>query len=269
MRHFLILCVTFHSYSELNRYLDSVSKAVQTSGNGEWEVDVCVADNTDKDYQDINILQTGLRSVKVFPFHENLGYFGAVQRMMSKVDNIKDYDYVAISNVDLAIPEGFFDQCNNLKCDEKCGWVANAILSGVESRDRNPKIMNRYSAKRLKQLRFLFKYPILHYLYQRTLYLRKRTYTQRPAMNIYAGHGSFIMLTKAFVTQYPVLEYPVFLFCEEIYLAELCRKAGLIVQYEPSVIVHDTEHCSTGKMRKSFYYKCNYDAINYILETYY
>lgn len=269
MKRFLILCVTYHSYSELHHYLESVAKAVLSSGNGSWQVDVCVGDNTDVDWQDINVQLSGLNSVSVFPFHKNLGYFGAVQGEMKEVKDIAAYDFVAISNVDLEMPVDFFAKLDALQIDEKVGWVANAILSGLEGRDRNPKILHRYSVKRLKQLRFLFKFPILHYLYQHTLYLRKRAYTQRPAMDIYAGHGSFILLTKAFMEKYPLLDYPIFLFGEEIYLGELCRMASLVVRYEPSLAILDTEHCSTGKMRKSFYYKCNYEALDYILATYY
>lgn len=268
MKRFLILCVTYHSYEELKRYVASVDEAVGKSA-GEWLVDICVADNTDKDWKDISLDVKSVHSVRPFAFHENLGYFGAVQRMMKDVEHIADYDFVAISNVDLDMPADFFQKLGSMQFADNVGWVANAILSGLENRDRNPKIMKRYSEKRLKQLRFLFKYPVLHYLYQRTLYLRKRAYASKPAMDIYAGHGSFVLLTRAFVSKYPLLDYPVFLFCEEIYLAELCAKAGLVVRYEPSLIVRDTEHCSTGKMRKSFYYKCNYEAIDYILRTYY
>lgn len=268
MKHFLILCVTYHSYDELRRYISTVDTAAQKVAD-HWTVDVCVADNTDADIQDISLQTSAISHVKVHPFHENLGYFGAVQRAMAEVTEIQDYDFVAISNVDLEMPEDFFLQLDRLCVADNVGWVANAILSGLENRDRNPKIMQRYSAKRLRQLRFLFKYPVLHYLYQRTLYLRKRAHAQRPAMDIYAGHGSFILLTQAFVRQHPQLHYPIFLFCEEIYLAELCRNAGLTVRYEPSLVIRDTEHCSTGKMRKAFYYKCNYDAVDHILRTYY
>ena len=269
MKRFLILCVTYHSYPELHRYMDSVSKAVLSSSKDDWQVDVCVADNTETDSETVLIQLPGLHDVKVFTFQKNLGYFGAVQSMMRELTNLADYDFVAISNVDLDMPIDFFSKLKELPVSDKTGWVANAILSGLEGRDRNPKILQRYSVKRLKQLRFLFKYPVLHYLYQRTLYLRKRVYAQRAAMDIYAGHGSFILLTRAFVSVYPQLNYPIFLFGEEIYLGELCKMAGLTVRYEPSLIMRDTEHCSTGKMRKSFYYKCNYEAIDYILKTYY
>lgn len=268
MKRFLLLCVTYHSYEELKRYVASVDMAAQHASN-EWAVDLYVADNTESGFQEIELKTKAIHQIRVFPYHENIGYFGAVQRMMAVVDSIAEYQFAAISNVDLEMPEDFFSRLGQLKVADNVGWVANAIVSGLERRDRNPKIMHRYSEGRLKQLRFLFKYPILHYLYQKTLYLRKRAYAQRPAMHIYAGHGSFILLTQSFLIRYPLLSYPMFLFCEEIYVAELCREAGLLVRYEPSVSVLDTEHCSTGKMRKSFYYKANYQSIDYILNTYY
>lgn len=268
MKKILILSVTYNSYKELNGYLTSIEKAASFV-QGTWLIDVCVGDNTEEHTLPIQSHFTAIHHLRLFPFHENLGYFGAAQRMMSEINDLAEYDYVVISNVDLKMPEDFFVKLNQLKVLPQTGWVANAIISGLECRDRNPKVMRRYSERRLKQLRFLFKYPILHYLYQHTLYLRKRAQAQKVPMEIYAGHGSFILLTKAFFSKCPKLSYRPFLFCEEIYLAELCRLGKLSVQYEPSVEIYDTEHCSTGKMRKSQYYKYNFDAINFILQEFY
>ena len=88
-------------------------------------------------------------------------------------------------------------------------------------------------------------------------------------MDIYAGHGSFMMLTKHFFIHYKKIEYPIFLFGEELYLAELIRMADLRVRYVPGLEVIDMEHASTGKMKKAFYYKCNKESIDYILENFY
>ena len=267
MKNILFLCVTYNSYKELLTYVGSIDRAAQLAAD-KFAVDVLVADNTTDGRQVVDSHFDSLQSFRVVPTGSNLGYFGGVKCVMSQVDDITRYDFVAISNVDLLMPEDFFGKLDALKVDEQVGWVANSILSGLEKRDRNPKIMRRYSEKRLKQLRLLFRYPLLHQLYTRTLYLRKKHRPQLEAQEIYAGHGSFILLTRRFVSAYPVIDYPVFLFCEEIYLAELCRKAQLTVRYEPSVIIEDSEHCSTGKMG-AFYYKCNYEAIDYILKTYY
>jgi len=268
MKQMLILCVTYNSYQELYAYLQTIDEAAAHVSN-DWQVDVYIGDNTEKDLQQITFKAERIRRIKKFLFPKNLGYLGAAQRMMSECPEITNYDYVAISNVDLEMPVDFFDKLSRYTLDDNVGWVANAILSSLEKRDRNPGIVCRYSEKRLKQLKLLFKYPILHYLYTKTLYLRKKFIKHHTVKDIYAGHGSFILLTQAFIKKYPLLNYPVFLFCEEIYLGELCLKAGLKVKYEPSIIINDSEHCSTGKMKRRFYYRCNYDAISYILKTFY
>ena len=268
MKKFLLVCVTYNSYSELGEYLASVDVALGRA-NDEWEVDVLVGDNTVENVQAVQFSPGFIRSFRVFSYKKNYGYFGAAQRAMMEVGDVRQYDYVAISNVDLYMPDDFFVKLGQLSLSQDVGWVANAIISGYEKRDRNPKIIHRYSVGRLKQLRFLFHYPLFHYLYTKTLYRRKKAQSARHAMPVYAGHGSFILLTKAFFSACPKLEYPMFLFCEEIYLGEICREANLKVWYEPSLVIRDTEHCSTGKMKKSFYYRCNYDALNYILSRYY
>ena len=66
----------------------------------------------------------------------------------------------------------------------------------------------------------------LHKLYTMTLYKTKR-YRSNEAKYIYAGHGSFIILTKAFFQNYSNIAYPMFLYGEEIYLAELIREKFL------------------------------------------
>jgi hypothetical protein len=60
-----------------------------------------------------------------------------------------------------------------------------------------------------------------------------------------------------------------FLFCEELYLAESCRRAGLTVKYEPSIVVYDKEHVSIGKMPHSLYCKYNLKAMKYIIENFF
>ena len=86
---------------------------------------------------------------------------------------------------------------------------------------------------------------------------------------IYGGHGSFIILTKMYFERCGIINYPVFLFGEEIYLAEQCRQQGLKVVYDPTIAVKDTEHASTGNMPSRFYCNCNAKALEYIMSAFY
>lgn len=245
MKKIAIFCVSYYSDQERETYLSTIRNAAKKASNI-VDVDIFVSNNTSDD---------------------NPGYFGAIKRLMEQVD-VQKYDYSIISNVDLMLEKVFFERLAEYKCSEDTGWIAPQIWSNLEKRDRNPKVLNRYSLKKLQILKTFYKYSILDKLYTNTFYKKKKYESHQPGQ-IYAGHGSFIILTRRFFELNGKIDYPVFLFCEEIYLAELCRKAGLKVLYEPSLIVKDTEHASTGKMDHSFYCRCNYEAMQYIIKTFY
>ena len=245
MKHIALFCVNYESDKELDYYRQSLNKAVEKA-KGKICLDFFVAHNSKGN---------------------NPGYFGAIKRLMADVD-IKDYDYTIISNVDLTVEEDFFLKLADNTCDENIGWIAPQIWSDLEKRDRNPKILERYSQRKLNILKLFYQFPILDTLYTHTIY-RQKKYESHPAGRIYAGHGSFIILTREYFKRCGKIDYPVFLFCEEIYLAEMCQKAGLNVEYEPSIKVIDTEHASTGKMKHSLYCRCNYEAMQYIIKSFY
>ena len=212
-------------------------------------------------------LKPGRQMVKVFAYNKNLGYFGAVKRMMREAPPV-DSDFVIISNVDVVMDESALVKLCGLRLRDDIGWIAPQIYSTSENRDRNPKIVNRYSLRKLRLLRLLFKYPLLNMLYKATLYKRKKLQTH-VAGEIYGGHGSFIILTKEYYKRCGCIDYPVFLFGEEIYLAEQCLRSKLKVVYEPEVRIVDSDHASTGKMPSRFYCKCNAEALGYIIRTFY
>ena len=261
----LIVAVTYNSYPELRSYLSSIEKAAEQSPN--TEVKVSVADNS-VNKERVNVSGYKRIKVEICPL-DNKGYLGGAQEIINAQTDINQYDYVAISNVDIELSVDFFKKLQDYILQNDVAWVATKIWSKAEGRDRNPKMLSRPSKKRLQVVNLMYRFPILDYLYTKTLYKRKTLYTPSPEMDIYAGHGSFMMLTRNFFEKYQKIEYPIFLFGEEIYLGELIRMADMRVRYVPSLEVIDMEHASTGKMKKAFYYKCNKESIDYILENFY
>lgn len=240
-----LFCVSFESDKEKDLFLSSIEqakkKAIQVAS-----VDIFLTRNTKE---------------------SNPGYLGAVKRMMNNVD-LDNYDYTIISNVDLMVEEDFFIKLANYKCQEDIGWIAPQIWSEKEKRDKNPRQMARYSLRKLKLLKLGYLIPWLDTLYTKTLYKRKKMHRKQPGY-VYSGHGSFIILTKTYTARCGKVNYPIFLFCEEIYLAEQCLQAGLKVVYSPNMKVIDLEHISTGKMDHRTYCKHNLEAIDYIIRTFY
>ena len=265
MKKIAIYCVNYKSYDTLSYYLRTLEHAASRS-QVPLAVNVYVADNTDDDHQPI-VADSTTVSIQVFPFHKNLGYFGAIHKMMEQVSPLQ-FDYAIISNVDVLLDEDFFLRLTRYEAKDDLGWIAPQIYSNLEQRDRNPKIMQRYSKRKLQVLQTLFRFPLLYNIYTHTAYKSKKL-VKHSVGDIYAGHGSFIILTRQFFHKCGIIDYPVFLFCEEIYLGEQCRSHGLTVRYEPTLRLTDAEHASTGTFKRSKYCRHNLEAITYILKTYY
>lgn len=270
MIHIAIYSVTFNSYKTLYEYYESIKKATSDC-NKEVFIDFFVADNTETAFQHIDLQSLENLHPHIFEYHENLGYFGAIHQMMKETVPEK-YEYVILSNVDVIVNKLAIDRLCHTVFSDQIGWIAPQIFSLKEKRDLNPAIINRYSQNKLKVLRLLYKHPFLLWLYEKTLYKRKKIKSNNVKITdkeIYAGHGSFIILTKEFIKKCGIINYPIFLYDEELYLAEECRSHKLKVIHEPSIIIEDIGKVSTGKLPSNFYCKYNEEGINYILNTYY
>lgn len=261
----LIVCVNYNSYTELTEYLSSVDRSALACDN--VKVDVIVADNS-TEVKDVCISEFKNINIKVQKL-DNLGYLPGAQSVINKVENITKYDYVVVSNVDIQMRDDFFGNLYKLTHDEDVAWLAPKIYSSDEDRDMNPQVLSRYSKSKLSMLYYMYKYPILYYLYTMTAYKRKKLQPQHDEMDIYAGHGSLIMLTRSFFESYKTINYPIFLFGEELFLAEEILKVGKKVRYVPSLVIHDKGHISTSKLKKKSFFKYNEESIKFILDNYY
>lgn len=265
-----IFCVTYNTYEELAGYYHSVCQAAERA-RGRVAVDFFVADNTTQNAREIVLAATPDVKPVPFPFHENLGYLGAVQKMMHQREvDVSSYDYVAISNVDLTMAEDALLRLCEKPAAANTGWIAPALLSVQENRDRNPGVMRRYTACRLKLLRVMFLHPLLVAAYRATLYRRHRAQRNVPSgQTIYAGHGSFMLFTKAYFQHCGLPQFPMFLYGEELYFAEQCRAHGLMAVYCPAIKLMDQEHASVGKMPRAALCRYNRESLGYILRTFY
>src|SRR5262249_2176510 len=72
------------------------------------------------------------------------------------------------------------------------------------------------------------------------------TSTSTGPVPIYAPHGSFIAFRRTYFERGGSLNHPVFLFGEEIFVAETARRLGLTISYDRRLEVIHREHKSTG-----------------------
>lgn len=265
-----IFCVTYNTYEELAGYYRSVCRAAERA-EGRVAVDFFVGDNTGRGAREIVLERTQHVAPRVYVYGENLGYLGAAQRMMGSQDvDLLAYDYVAISNVDLVLEEDALQRLAEYTIPEGVGWLAPALLSEAEGRDRNPGVLRRYSALRLRMLRAMFRSAQLVALYRATAYKRHRKQRAHAEGEvIYAGHGSFMLFTREYFARCGLPQFPMFLYGEELYFAEQCRGHALQVVYLPSMRIRDQEHASVSKMPSAALCRYNRASLGYILRTFY
>ncbi len=225
MTKILLIAVTYHSDKELQAFTESIRHAAERV-KGKMEVDIEVADNG----------------------QDNKGYLGGAQETYNK--KAKGYDYVSISNVDLLLKEDFFEQLLELDTTG-IGWIAPDIYTEKIMRHENPFMLNRPTKRDFRIWNIIYSSTWFYRLYHRLYVLKSRQKKVYPACDIYAGHGSFMLFSKAFVDHNPEIRFPGFMYGEEIYMAELNRAAGLKVHYAPVLQIANIGNINTGQIHQS------------------
>lgn len=263
MLKLLVVCVNYNSYESLLDYLESLDKSL--ANINDIYINVVVADNS-SEKQNFNFTFSNFNyQIVQLP---NLGYFGGAFEIINSM-NAKDFDYTIISNVDVKYDIKSITKLVNLPKENNIAWIAPQIFSSLKNKDNNPQRLYRCSKIKLQLLLLMYKLPFLCKLYQKTLYKRHRqSESTKSGTQIYCGHGSVIILTSNFFDNYSNVKYPIFLYGEEIFLAELIMQKSLKVIYYPEIIFYDEEHVSTKKLGKK-YFEYNYKAIKYILSEFY
>ncbi len=225
MKKYLLICVTYHSDEALHAFVESVRHAAERV-NGLLQVDIEIADNG----------------------KENLGYLGGALPLYNA--KAQGYDYVSISNVDLTLAPDFFEQL--LKVDiTDVAWLAPDIYTEKINRHENPYMLARPTKRDFLIWKIIYSCTWIYRLYHALYVLKSRRQQVYPACTAYAGHGSFMLLTKTFVAHYPELHYPTFMYGEEIWLAELTRAARLKVAYTPTLRITNIGNINTGSMKQA------------------
>src|SRR2546427_119628 len=85
---------------------------------------------------------------------------------------------------------------------------------------------------------------------------------------IYAPHGALFIFSRRYFEAGGYLDGNLFLYGEEISVAEICRSLGLPVIYEPSLRVLHNEHQSTGRVISRFSFECQKNALRYVSSRY-
>jgi len=250
----LLLCVKYRADEKTERYLDSIQSLKCAS-----RLRVMVVDNT----VGSNWAKAARSDCRAVQAPGNLAYFGGARYGLSLYREQNPLpDWVIISNVDLSIDDpSFLERLAPLASIPNLGAVAPKIQSSLTGIDQNPFMRVRPSALRMHFYKWLSQswltlniYELLGFLFHKIRGTLARVRPNSPSLKsrgtIYAPHGSFLILARNYFDRGGNLDFPRFLFGEEIYIAEHMRRFGLKVLYEPSLQITHQEHQST-KLFKS------------------
>ena len=160
-----------------------------------------------------------------------------------------EYDYLILSNSDIHV--NAIDALDGL--DDTCAVVAPHTHL-PEGKVQNPNIPWRINSlfwllKKAydKDSRFMLAFPHIMTRLSREFFKIYRAIVKREFYKIYSCHGSFIVFTKEAVKRlYPFFNDKMFLYNEELYLAENCRMKGVPVYYCPKIDVLHLEGASSS-----------------------
>jgi len=285
-----LIGVSYNSDPSAIRFIEGLSTLLLD----DVEFTIILVDNTERHNSEVffNQIHAKNKHVICIKAQDNLGYFGGARLGLSTYLEKNEYpDWLIISNVDIEFRDPKFLQilkaCSNI---ENIGVIAPAILSIFSQRDINPKIFKRPSKRKMKFYKQIFSNYYLMNCYgllsaakfKTSIFLKGKLFRKQIIRDnkgtrystekwsaIYAPHGSCIIFSKVFFLRGGSLNYPQFLFNEEIFVGETTRKLGLKVIYFPKLKVIDEEHISTGIIRSRRIASYVADSAKFVADTFF
>lgn len=213
----------------------------------------------------------------------NRGYFGGAKQGLEWFQKARGDlpTWIIVCNNDIRLEQiDFFERLRRLEASD-VGVIAPRILSCRNGLNQNPFMVRRPGRRGVGELGFWLSNYHLAFArekmseWKRTGVSLKQRLLQKSLegagpkpMAIYAPHGSFLIFSKQFFARGGYLDDGFFLFHEEISVAEICRKIGLSVIYDPGLCVLHDEHSTTGRRFTRVIYQYQRQSFQHLTTNY-
>jgi len=262
-----IIAVSYFGSSDAEFLVDSVL----TQDFDGWRL--FIVDNSGSDDEQQRLLRMSSRDprIEIVSPGMNLGYFGAAQFALDLMEATED---VVVMNTDIVF--GNSRVLGQLRKEsigrQGLGVLAPAIISNRTNSDQNPHLASVPSVRAATKRRWATSTPLLAQiaLVVSDLKRRRKTKARREPSeptSIYAAHGAFIYLTRRYFDSAGDLHHPLFLFGEEIYVAEHARQVGLETVHFPNIEMKHVEHGTMGMRRSRAILRMSGEATKYALRA--
>jgi GT2 family glycosyltransferase len=274
----LLVTVNYGSAASILELLGSLQHLKASS-----KIEIIVVDNSSADKHASRIRETiaQIPTAELVELPTNRGYFGAAKFGL-------DYylaqghalpDWVIVCNNDVVIEDETFFEKLFVRDSSTVGVLAPRITIASQAIEQNPFMEERPGWWRQFTMRlYSSAYPVAvtwdwlsrqkRLLLSHTRWRISSPGSEGDGRPIYAGHGAFVIFSRKFFEAGGILDDQLFLFCEEIAIAETCRSLGLQVVYEPILAVLHNEHQSVGNGMSRRMYKYHRQSVRYVLAKY-
>lgn len=282
MKPFLIVyvCVNYKSPRETLAHLEQLQqKSTQSYA-------VVVVENSPTHYAELdNWVSHYPDNHRYLVSNGNVGYLNGLGiGVRCALRDWPKAEWVVLSNVDLTLDASEFEhRLLNHLVDTDIGVVGPRIISSMSRQDQNPFLEARPTLVKMHIWRAIYRSNWIGVLYQlasdlwrhctRSAWLecvlqRFSNCKSVVEKQVYAVHGSIFCLRTRFIREAGELEWPCFLFGEEIWIAELARRLGMRVLYDPAMSAEHREHITTASLSLRGKIRWHYQSINWLIKNY-
>jgi GT2 family glycosyltransferase len=189
----------------------------------------------------------------LFTAPRNLGYFGGCAWALDQwtAGGAGMADWICVSNSDLELAGDFLTRLFATPVRDDVGVIAPSVRLTTGAQ-QNPLLWKRPSAVMMLAYALLTRSALLTTSFEAFIQVRHqvRRMLERPdgdePRNIYAPHGSIVLLHRRFFEGGGTLRYGGLMYGEEIHLAEQARRVALQVIWRRDLGVVHRQHATTA-----------------------
>jgi GT2 family glycosyltransferase len=270
MIHTAFVIINYHKEQEL---IDFVETCLRGQLNAERHL--IIVDNG----SDSNLIAerlSGDMHITLLKPGKNLGYFGAAKHAYDYLISKQGHSEIFIvSNFDLE----FDERCFLSSIESVCSSIEPAVIgpdihSSLSGSALNPIYSKRLSLGKIQMLLFVTSFYPLFLFYQWLHHFKRKANGSQAIRNsksedVYAVHGSFMIFRRSYFENGGSLNFESFLYGEELFEAEECRRICLRNQFEPSLKIIHREHTTTGVYKNAIHMRYLHQSLRLIRHKYY
>lgn len=239
----LVSCVHFNDTPRVTAYLSHLAGEVELPDG--WNLAVAVCDNSG------GFAADSRNNVTIFRPGQNLGFLNGALYAYRTWRSSTDISptWVVISGTDIVFEPDFFRVLAGLELSSDIGVLAPDVVN-QQNMPENPYLRDKPSRSQLalhvvatSSIAVAATYYALHRIRQlvRPHFGRGHPLGDLNAMtDIYAPHGSLMVLHERLLRLAPEMQFPGLLYGEEEFIARQASKANLRVVFTPQLKAHHT-----------------------------